>query len=59
VPREQVRTAIMSIDLTLPDDLKRDISLAAEILLNEGCKEVYIGKSTSSVWTTTRISAAA
>jgi len=32
----------MSIDLTLPDDLKRDISLAAEMLLGEGCKEVYI-----------------
>jgi predicted nucleotidyltransferase len=32
----------MSIDPTLPDDLKRDISLAAEILLREGCKEVYV-----------------
>lgn len=32
----------MRIELTLPDDLKSDISLAAEILLGEGCKEVYI-----------------
>jgi predicted nucleotidyltransferase len=32
----------MSIDPALPDDLKRDISLAAGILLREGCKEVYV-----------------
>ena len=32
----------MSTELALPDDLKADISLATRILLDEGCKEIYI-----------------
>ena len=28
--------------LSLPDELKREISVAAEILLSDGCKEVYL-----------------
>jgi len=44
----------MSLEATLPDEVKRDLSIAAEILKKEGCKEVYIfgsiarGTSTSS-----------
>jgi predicted nucleotidyltransferase len=29
-------------DLPFPDDLKKDISAASEILLREGCTEIYI-----------------
>lgn len=29
-------------DLNLPDELKREISVAAEILLSDGCREVYL-----------------
>jgi len=32
----------MKIDSTLPEDLKEDISLATNILLREGCKEIYV-----------------
>jgi len=32
----------MIADLTLPEDLKNAISIAAEILLHDGCKEVYV-----------------
>ena len=32
----------MTIELTPPDDIKADISLATKILLDEGCKEIYI-----------------
>jgi len=32
----------MLSDLRLPEDLNRDISIAAEILLENGCKEVYV-----------------
>jgi predicted nucleotidyltransferase len=28
--------------LSIPDELKRDISIAAEILLSDGCREVYL-----------------
>jgi predicted nucleotidyltransferase len=32
----------MLSELNLPEDIKRDISVAAEILMQEGCKEVYL-----------------
>ena len=32
----------MLLDLALPEDLKKDISLAAEILVENGCREVYV-----------------
>ena len=32
----------MIIDLALPDTLKKDLLVAADILLREGCKEIYI-----------------
>ena len=32
----------MTVDLNLPADLKNAISVAAEILLHDGCKEVYL-----------------
>jgi uncharacterized protein len=32
----------MLSDLALPEELKRDISLASEILIENGCKEVYV-----------------
>ncbi len=32
----------MLSDLALPEDLRRDISLATEILIQDGCKEVYV-----------------
>jgi predicted nucleotidyltransferase len=32
----------MTVEMNLPDDLKNAISVAAEILLHEGCKEVYL-----------------
>ena len=32
----------MLSELTLPEDLKRDISAAAEILMQDGCREVYV-----------------
>lgn len=32
----------MRIDLALPEDLKQDIALATEILLGEGCTEIYL-----------------
>jgi predicted nucleotidyltransferase len=32
----------MLSELSLPEDLKKDISVAAEILMQDGCREVYI-----------------
>ncbi len=32
----------MLSDLALPDELKRDVSLAADILKENGCTEVYL-----------------
>ena len=32
----------MLSDLSLPEDLKRDIALATKILIEDGCKEVYV-----------------
>ena len=32
----------MLSELSLPEDLKKDISIAAEILMQDGCREVYI-----------------
>ena len=29
-------------ELSLPEELKRDISIAAKILIEDGCKEVYV-----------------
>jgi predicted nucleotidyltransferase len=34
--------AIMIVDLPLPEDLKKAIAAATEILLTEGCREVYV-----------------
>jgi len=32
----------MLSELSLPEDLKKEISVAAEILMQDGCREVYI-----------------
>ena len=32
----------MLSELSLPEDLKKDISVAAEILMRDGCREVYV-----------------
>ncbi len=32
----------MTVELNLPADLRNAISVAAEILLHDGCKEVYL-----------------
>ena len=32
----------MLSELRLPEDLKRDISVATEILMQDGCREVYV-----------------
>jgi len=32
----------MTVDMNLPADLRNAISVAAEILLHDGCKEVYL-----------------
>ena len=32
----------MLAEMTLPADIRRDISVAAEILLEDGCREVYL-----------------
>ena len=32
----------MLVDLPLSEDLRKDISVAAEILLRNGCKEIYV-----------------
>ena len=32
----------MLAELSLPEELKKDISLAAEILMRDGCREVYV-----------------
>ncbi len=37
----------MSLDVTLPEEVKRDLSIAAEILKREGCREVYVFGSTA------------
>jgi predicted nucleotidyltransferase len=37
----------MIVDMNLPADLKNAISAAAEILLRDGCKEVYVFGSIS------------
>lgn len=38
----------MRIDLTLPDTLKKDVLAATDILLGEGCKEIYLFGSVPS-----------
>ncbi len=38
----------MLSDLRLPEELTRDISAATEILIRDGCKEVYIFGSIAS-----------
>ena len=32
----------MLSEMNLPEDVKRDISIATEILMQDGCKEVYL-----------------
>ena len=32
----------MGIEVSLPEDLRADVRKAAEILLGEGCREVYL-----------------
>jgi predicted nucleotidyltransferase len=32
----------MLSEMNLPEDVKRDISVATEILMQDGCKEVYL-----------------
>jgi predicted nucleotidyltransferase len=38
----------MTVDLPLPEEMKKTIAAATEILLSEGCREVYVFGSVAS-----------
>lgn len=43
----------MIVDMTLPEELQKDISVAAEILLHDGSKEIYVfGSIAKGTYTT-------